>query len=216
MGTHRRDISYRSFESQDADDIKRMVDEAFSIHRYAPRPQLLHSALEVYLRECLAASTYAEVAVIDGRTVGVMMGRVAGQPRLPGRFRHHVVAWAHMIKLAITGFAHRRTLLQHFAFTTTYRNLRAQVQTPLTDELTLFAVDETTRGLGVGTALYERFLGHLQDHGRTDFYLYTDSWCTYQFYESRGMTRAAEQNLTLRFEDKPEAVGVYLYAGTAA
>ena len=48
---------------------------------------------------------------------------------------------------------------------------------------------------------------------RTDFYLYTDSLCTYQFYERKGMVRAAEEDMALRVEGLPGAVEVYLYTG---
>lgn len=47
---------YRAYQDRDAAAVKRIVDEAFRIHRYAPTPHLLHSALEVYLRDCLLAS----------------------------------------------------------------------------------------------------------------------------------------------------------------
>lgn len=208
-------IVYRPFESRDADEVKRMIDEAFYIHRYARAPHLLGSALEVYLRECLVASTYTQVAVQDGRAVGVIMGRVAGRPRLSGGITGRLRIWAHMAKIALTGFAERKTLLQHFAFNGVYRQLRKSASVPLTDELTLFAVDASTRGLGVGKTLYANYMEHLRGHGRTDFYLYTDSLCTYQFYERRGMRRAAAQDLTLRFGEDTEKVGVYLYAGTA-
>jgi len=208
-------IEYRPYGPQDAGDVKAMIDDAFSIHKYARAPHLLRSALEVYLRECLAASSYTEVAVVEGRAVGILMGRVQGQPRLPGATANRVRTWAHMAKIALTGFAERKTLVEYFSFNRVYRKLRTMTSGPLTDELTLFAVDASTRGLGVGGALYQNFLDHLRSHGRTDFYLYTDSLCTYQFYERQGMTRVAEQDITLHLDQTPQVVGVYLYAGTA-
>ena len=42
-----------------------------------------------------------------------------------------------------------------------------------------------------------------------------DSLCTFQFYEKQGMTRTASEDMNLVLDGKPEALGVYLYSGTA-
>lgn len=205
-------ISYRLYQRDDAGDVKRLINEAFYIYRYARAQHLLASALEVYLRDCLADSTYAQVAISQGRVVGILMGRVDGQPLLPGRAVQRLRLWAHMAKIGLTGFRERATLRQYFTFDRVYQSLRKNADVSPTDELTLFAVDASTRGHGVGKTLYDNYLQHLRRHGRSDFYLYTDSLCTYQFYEKRGMTRAAEQTIDLTFDDATETVGVYLYA----
>lgn len=84
---------------------------------------------------------------------------------------------------------------------------------PLGDEPTVFAVDASARGLGAGSALFRDYMAHLRAHDRTGFHLYTDSLCTYQFYERKGMVRAAEEDMALRVEGLPGAVEVYLYTG---
>ena len=78
-------IVYRPYQPQDAEDIKKIINEAFYIHRYVTGRLVLDSALEIYLRERLLASTWTRVAVQDERVVGIIMGQVDGQPRLGGR-----------------------------------------------------------------------------------------------------------------------------------
>lgn len=207
-------ITYRPYQPRDVDDVKAIIDEAFFIHRYVSSSRLLASALEVYLRECLLGSTYAQVAVQDGRVAGILMGRVSGRPRLDGAPTNRLRYWAHLLKLAMFGFPERRSLRQYFAFDGVYRSLRRTCAAPLSDELTLFAVSESARGLGAGKNLYRGYLDHLRLHGRTDFYLYTDSLCSYGFYEKQGMARAASQDMTVYLDRQPERLGVYLYAGT--
>lgn len=209
------DITYRPYQENDAPDIKRIVDEAFHIHRYTKKKHLLHSALEIYLRECLLASTHTQVADQDGRVIGVLMGRLPEHPRLPQYLRNKLLTWAHMATILTTGFTELPSLAQHFKFEKAYRKLRQNTSAPLTDELTLFAVDASTRGTGIGKTLYQNYMRHLKENGRTDFYLYTDSLCTYGFYENRGMTRAAAQNIKIRLDGEPEDIGVYLYTGRA-
>ncbi|MFC7330885.1 GNAT family N-acetyltransferase [Marinactinospora rubrisoli] len=207
------DITYRPYQERDAADIKSMIDEAFGIHRYLEKERLLGSALEIYLRERLSASTYTQVAEKDGRAVGVIMGRVPGHPRIPHAARNRMLNGAHMVKILVTGLSDLSSLAQYAKFHDVYRKLRHGASAPLTDELTLFAVDASTRGTGVGKNLYQNYLRHLRDHGRKDFYLYTDSLCSYGFYERRGMTRVASEDMTIRLDGNTEKLGVFLYAG---
>lgn len=208
-------IVYRPYQPQDAEDIKKIINEAFYIHRYVAGRLVLDSALEIYLRERLLASTWTRVAVQDGRVVGVIMGQVDGQPRLGGRFTNRLLTLAHMLRAGILGLPQWKSMRQYFAFDRVYGELRKKTPGPLTDELTLFAVDSSTRGLGIGKTLYRDYLDHLRSLGRSDFYLYTDSLCTFQFYEKQGMTRTASEDMNLVLDGKPEALGVYLYSGTA-
>lgn len=207
-------IEYRPYQPQDADAVKQIVNQAFSIDRFVKEPRLVDSALEVYLRTCLLGSTYARVAVQDGRAVGILMGRVTGRDRLEGRLGNRLLTGWHMAKLAVLGITEHKSLRQFFEFDAVYGELRKKTTSPTTDELTLFAVDASTRGLGVGKALYDTYMDHLRRHGRSDFYLYTDTRCSYGFYEKQGMTRAAAQDMTIRLDGKPEQLGVFLYAGT--
>ncbi|QVQ52790.1 GNAT family N-acetyltransferase [Spiractinospora alimapuensis] len=207
------DITYRPYQERDATDVKSMINEAFHIHRYMRTNRPLDSALEFYLRDRLLASTYARVALMDGRVVGVVMGRVPGTPRLPHVTRNRLLTWFHLARIVVTGFFDLRSLAQFFTFDAIYRRLRRATSAPLTDELTLFAVDASTRGSGVGTTLYQDYMRHLRHHDRTDFYLYTDSLCSYGFYEKRGMTRTASEDMRLRLDGDVEDLGVFLYAG---
>ena len=208
-------IIYRDYAPGDAETVKHLVDEAFAISRWVKAPRLLDNAKEVYLRTVLAASTWAQVAEMNGQVVGVIMGRIHGRPRLPGRWRHHLVSAWSMLKLAVIGINEHRSLLQFFASNRVYAQLKKSVTVPTTDELTLFAVSAETRGTGIGTSLYQRFLAHLREHGRDDFYLFTDTRCSYGFYEKQGMTRAGSREMTILLDGEPEPLVVLLYAGTA-
>jgi predicted N-acetyltransferase YhbS len=212
-----KDITYRPYCEQDASQVKTMLNDAFHIHRYAGGyGPLLDSALEVYLRQVLVASTFSAVAVIEDRVVGIVTGRVAGEGPLPGWLLNRLRLWGHYAKIALTGWSQLRTLRQYFQFSGAYAGLRSDAVAggeTLTDELTVFVVDSSTRGTGVGKALFERFGAHLRRAGRHNFYLYTDTLCTYQFYEKRGMARSAERTVTLDLPTLPSSVGVYLYTG---
>ncbi len=56
----------------------------------------------------------------------------------------------------------------------------------------LFAVAPETRGHGVGTELLAAAQGYLREQGAQRAFLFTDTDCTWEYYERRGMRRAAE------------------------
>ncbi|WP_158247674.1 GNAT family N-acetyltransferase [Actinomyces qiguomingii] len=224
-------ITYRPYEPRDAEGVMAIVLDAFNIRCYAPRPYLERSAAEVFLSERLLGSTYAQVAVAtedappsdDGegpgteRVMGILMGRVEDEPPLPARPLAHVHRLAALTWLATAGMPQWETLAQAFGFDYRRAELRQDVLmagcAALTDEITLLAVHPACQGRGVGTRLYDEFMNHLRTHGRKDFFLYTDSLCSYEFCEQRGLVRAASRELRLDVPDLPDRVGVYLYAG---
>lgn len=214
--TTTQSITYRSYESSDAEAVKHLVDEAFAISRWVKAPRLLKGAKEVYLRTVLAASTWSRVAELNGKVEGVIMGRTHGQPMLPGRWRHRLVTMWNILKLGVIGIGEYRSLFQFFSSNRVYAQLKRSVTVPTTDELTLFAVSAETRGAGIGKSLYQQYLAQLRKYDRDEFYLFTDTRCSYGFYENQGMTRAGSQEMTIYIDGKPEKLGVFLYVGSTA
>lgn len=210
------EITYRPFEPTDTPAIHEIINDAFYTYRYAKAPKLHSHLLHIFLLEFQVISTYCQVAVrADGTVVGILLGRVQGQPPLPGRAKNRLRLLRHYLALAATGFKERKTLMQHFGFVRANRELRRKAGVPVTDELTLFAVGQNTRGLGVGRTLYQNYQDHLRTHERSEFFLYTDSLCSIEFYESRGMRRAAAVPMTLNFRDGTGDLEIfaYLYTG---
>ena len=215
--TGRETVIYRPYEDRDAEGVMAIINDAFHIHRYTRRRYLERSALESYLDECLQASSYARVAVLDGKVVGVVMGQVHGEPILPGRLRRRMRILADRAWLLTVGLPQWRTLRSFFGFERVYGQLCEDVRQAgtwsLSDEVMLFAVHSVARGRGVGSRLYRDLMSHLREHGRAELFLYTDELCTYRFYERAGLVRAAERSLDLKVPGLPGTVGVYLYAG---
>ena len=67
-----------------------------------------------------------------------------------------------------------------------YRDLIAE-----DNELILFINDPSVRGQGVGATMLLRFEDYLRAQGARDYYLFTDTTCTYGYYERHGFTRVA-------------------------
>ena len=76
-------------------------------------------------------------------------------------------------------------------------------------EILFLAADPDVKVKGVGTQLLDELAR--RETGK-EIYLFTDSACTYQFYEHRGFARVCEENLILDFDGKKVSLDSYLYS----
>ena len=85
---------------------------------------------------------------------------------------------------------------------------RSRVKTD--GELIFLAADPNIKGKGTGTVLLEEL--RRRESGKR-IHLFTDSACTYQFYEHRGFDRVAEEHVELELETGNVSLDCYLYSG---
>ena len=64
------------------------------------------------------------------------------------------------------------------------------------NEITLLAVSESARGMGIGSVLIDAATAYLAEGGANRAFLYTDTDCTWQFYENHGFKRASTYRST--------------------
>lgn len=133
------------------------------------------------------------MAVVDNSPIGVIMAR-AGIPDKQTQdhwasIKHH--ACEELNKLG--GCA--SDLTRFFdAMEKADRDLLAHSDCDPDFELVLFAVSSEARGLGVGSTLMDHAQRYLAAQGASRAFLFTDTDCTWEYYEHRGMRRAAEQS----------------------
>lgn len=80
-------------------------------------------------------------------------------------------------------------------------------------EIVFLAANPDIQTKGVGSMLLQEF--ERREQGKT-VYLYTDSGCTYQFYEHRGFTRVGEKDIVLRVTGKEVELRCMLYSKVLA
>ncbi|WP_343208574.1 GNAT family N-acetyltransferase [Anaerolentibacter hominis] len=75
-------------------------------------------------------------------------------------------------------------------------------------EIIFLAANPAVKIKGIGTALLSEL--ERREQGK-ELYLFTDSACTYQFYEHRGFNRACEAGITLDMGKKQVPLTCFLY-----
>ena len=151
--------------------------------------------------------TFAQVAVMDGKPVGVAMAR-AGKADAATQNRWKSVADDACQRLVALG----QDLEEFDAFFRAMDEVDVQLLAESgcdeRFELVLFAVGPETRGHGVGTKLLAAAQDYLREQGARQAFLFTDTDCTWEYYEHRGMRRAAER-VFAPGELLPEGMFVY-------
>ncbi|MCL1800878.1 MAG: GNAT family N-acetyltransferase [Promicromonosporaceae bacterium] len=205
-------VIYRDYDDDDAAAVKQIIGQAFTIGSFLTSERMLDSALEVYLRECLAGSSWTQVAELEGRVVGIIMGNIPGQPRVPGVARNRWLLLVNSLLTTARARGHFQELAQTQLIAATEMQL-VKRQGRVKQELTLFAVAESARGLGIGKALYQAFLDYLASYGRGEFYVLTDSKCDVGFYRHLGLSEAEHERLGITYAGEPEELDLYLFTG---
>lgn len=192
------EIVYRPLELADAADLAPILADVW--HKDAQgEAHYLHGLIDlaIYAQQ----PTWTQVAQMDGRAVGVVMAR-AGKPSPEAVEPWRKVeqdAWGRLRELPDGRVAE---LESYFADAATIdAELLAESGCDPAYELVLFAVSSETRGHGVGSTLLGAAQEYLREQGATHAFLYTDTDCTWQYYEHRGMKRKAERVLSANGED---------------
>ena len=203
-------VLYRPFEEDDFESLVEIVRALW--HDDVNVPDATFGTLEATcdLAHCLSVSTFSQVALIDGEPRGIVLARSEND------YSQDLARWADLdadSASAMDSYDAEATR----AFQTWYDGMRevderllASSGLTLDNEITLLAVDPSAQGLGIGTVLFDAASSYYASLGDLKAYLYTDSDCTWSFYEVHGMKRLGRYKST-REERSVLPREMYLY-----
>ena len=163
---------------------------------------------KAYLASCLANQTYALTAEVDGKPVGIILGKNIEKHRCPLRYR-----WRQITALCrLLASKEGRDILGVFKnIDHIDRELLSQCEKDYKGEVALFALDPESRGLGIGKKLFLRLMDYMKKEEIEDVYLYTDTSCNFGFYEHQGMKRQQQYQKVFHMKGQKETMEFYLY-----
>ena len=200
-------IHLQALRRRDFRHAIRFARQGMHFDWYTDSPLLLYLYGRYFWCLEFSRATQAIAAYRDGELAGVLLAEVRGEKktrRTLGR-RLYIRLFELCSGLLFRGGADVYAQANREMFAR-YR----ETHTP-DGEITFFAVDPRLEGQGVGTLL----LGELarREKGK-QFYLYTDSGCTYQFYDRRGFERAGERGIVMELGGKRVPLRCFLYCKT--
>lgn len=178
-------VEIRPVCGADMKSLENIIRKTWQYDRFCTSKTAKRMA-RLYLASCLCNQTFARAAVLDGRTVGVIMGKDFRKRSLNLSYR--LRQWA-AISAMLAGKEGRRTMKAFSHVDELDRQMLQATGKAYQGEVAFFAVDEACRGLGIGKQLFDGLRSYMQGQGIECFFLFTDSSCNFGFYEHQGMKR---------------------------
>ena len=198
-------VVYREYEERDYPYIIDIIKRAWGYEDFAmPKTADLLAAQE--LVACLGESTYTQVALVDGKPVGFIIGSVAEYSD-EHKAEEEVKEIKRKIKLRPDGLIMNAFTEKLVSINET---LYKEANEDYDAELSFFALDEDMRGLGIGGKLFKGFEEHLRKMNAHKFYVYTDSYCNIGFYEHENMKLKGHKQVSMPIV-KSKKVDFYIY-----
>lgn len=182
-------VLYRPFEESDFDAIATILQADW--HNDSDNDGYNYLEACADLCYCLSVSTFSQVACIDGKVRGISLARAgAPDPAWAERWKrseHDILGQLKQIDpgLAAEYDAYVRAQIR------INNHLLQQSGVSHSDEITLLAVSSDTQGLGIGTVLLDAATSYVSSQGAGIVYLYTDTDCSWKFYERHNFKRLA-------------------------
>ncbi|KLI15022.1 GNAT family N-acetyltransferase [Brachyspira hyodysenteriae] len=161
---------------------------------------------ELNLYSFLNTASFAKIALKDNIPVGFLVGKIINSKQ-NNIYENKIKEIKSKISKNIEGII---SLLVYKKIKSINNNLYKQANKNYDAELSFFAVSKDCQGLGIGKKLFQEFNYYLKENNINDFYLYTDTYCNYKFYEHFEMHKNKEKHFSIPFTSKFD-IDFYLY-----
>ena len=203
-------ITIRDVEASDLPALKAMIDETWEWVDLVESQEALDATIGLYLNQVLYGSSFGKVALLDGKIVGAIFGAAEGEPPTYRMLQDD--GMDHTLTLLNATENERRDVYECISkINSTYADLLRGKADSYDGSLVFLAVSEAAQGLGLGKKLWQELRAYFEANATKSVYVYTDTDCNYQFYESVGFRRSGEQDLTCTFRVGDWDVRIFLY-----
>lgn len=201
-------VQYRPFEDGDFEAVAEIMRGEW--HHRTANDEFSRLEAQYDLAYSLSISSFSQVVLVDGVVRGIVLARVDAKPC------RHADHWHERERTLFAQMKHRDEDAADNLSAFTRAEIR--VNNALLKEsgiepaaqITLLAVSDQARGLGIGSVLLDAALSYCSTNGAERAYLFTDTCCSWQFYERRGLKRLAMHRAN-REERKILPREMYLY-----
>jgi len=183
-------IKYRDASIEDFNGVVALCLASidFSVLTKATDQVILHYVASASLASDFYLSDYIKIAEYKGKMCGVLMGITHLVPRSKSIFDYEsIIRNANaFFKTSKEGLMVLGEMKQNRKNETSL--LKSTVTSDCKGELTFFAVDEKFRHFKIGSTLILNFEAYMKKGGVMKYFVYTDSQCSFQYYDHNGYT----------------------------
>lgn len=198
-------VEIRPLRQQDFALARQFAITGMHLARYTRNRVELAMYSRYFWNTEITQATRVYGAYLDGQFVGALLAKMAGEsPVFPSKRRvlaNRITDWC------VYGLYGAMAAPYDQANDEMLQKYR-QTNEP-DGEILFFAVDPQVNGQGIGTKLVDQLR---RDEQWKLIYLYSDSSCSYQFYDHRGFERVGEKQIELSESGKVIPLTCYLYS----
>lgn len=200
-------VEIRECQKQDFKTLENIIRETWNYDKFSS-PKTASKLARVFLSSCLANHTFSRVAILDGTPVGIILGKNIAAHRCPLKYRLKQIGAIISLQISKEG----RNISKIFgSINGIDKQLLKECGKEYPAELTLFAVNPSCRGKGIGKMLFQSVLDYFKQQKLDEFYLFTDTSCNYGFYEHQEMIRRHEKKHTFQINGQTEKMNFFIY-----
>lgn len=180
------EISYRKMKRKDFGFVQKLISSAW-YDEYGFRKSTIKHYAKVYFYECYRQSNYEIVATLENEVIGFILGRY----KSVSAFKKIITFFPLLFTAFLMIFTKegRRGLRIGLKTDRIDESLKKETNKHFDGELKLFIVSKKYRSIGIGSKLQEDFIEYLKRKKAKNFYLYTDTYSDFAYYEKRGYVR---------------------------
>lgn len=199
------DIQCKELRSRDHGKVIDFAIKGMNFNRYVEGKMELRIYGRYFLYLELRRATQVLAAYSGDRLVGILMATMKNEVKRYGSCWRNL--YVHIVN-TVMAIAYRNGVAPYATANETMLNEYVKRADP-DGEICFFAVDPTIQRAGIGTLLLNELAR--RNEGKL-VYLYTDSNCTYQFYEHKGFERCEEQAIEIELQGKTAQITCLLYS----
>ncbi len=200
-------ITLRDYQKEDSKELQTIVRETWHYDEFCS-PKTAAKLAGVFLSSCLTNYTFSRVALLNKKPVGIILVKNTALHKCPLKYRLKQIKSILSLYLSKEG---RKVSKIFGSVNGIDKQLLADVNKVYPAELSLFAVDCSCRGKGIGKKLFNAALEYLKEQEINAFYLFTDTSCNYGFYEHQGMVRRCEQEHLFNIKGQHAKMNFFIY-----
>lgn len=209
------DLVFRPVITADLPLLFRWSADAWQLEAFGGGPRAQKSLRRASTMALLARQNYSLVALANGRPAGFLFSRIGSLPADASReWAPHLLY--HLPQL--WGIKKNVSVPDKWALVKGLAQIAACIPAKgsYSAELVLFITAPQLRGRGVGKALLARFERELAELGGRNYYLTSDSFANYGFYDANGYMRRGEGGFPFLLRGRPKEYRVYVYSKNLA
>lgn len=202
-----KNIKFREIKESDYPIIANIIMKTWEFDEFCE----LKAAKELakyYLYICLNDQTYTNIVTLNEIPIGVVMGKNLAKWKSSEKYESLINETTSKLFFNKEG---RKALKFIRGIEEMNAKLLKNYSKNFQAELSLFILDSSYRGMGIGKLLFDKFLEYLKQEKITNFYLFTDTNSNYKFYEHYGMARLVEKKKSFVLGDEEEDITFYIY-----